>query len=144
MELMIFMVAVLCFLDALWSYAFTVSSKPARASSTSKYTFIKSGPGRSRSLWCCFSSSSSQRKARSLHCSDTGHLCVSLACCLHLWHSGLQESCRQKSPCSTVTAGHVQGVCQCCWKMLLELPQSGSCFITPVNSSRVSTSSSDV
>lgn len=79
MELMIIMVAVLCFLDALWSYAFAVSSKPARASSTSKYTFIKTGPGRSRSLWCCFSSSSNQRKARSLHCSDTGHLCVSLA-----------------------------------------------------------------
>lgn len=78
---LIIMIAVLCFLDDFMVICFCCEHQTSQdfMHLPQSTLWSETGLGRSRSIWCFFSSSSKQREAGSLHlpCSDTGHLCVS-------------------------------------------------------------------
>lgn len=115
MELMIIMVAVLCFLDDFMVICFCCEQQVSQDFMVLPQSILSSetGLGRSGSIWWCFSSSSKQKEARSLHlhCSDTGHLNV--LCCLISDRVDWKRAADRNHP-AVQQQQVMQGVCQCC------------------------------
>lgn len=139
MEFIIIMVAVLCFLDDFMVISFCCEQQTSQdfIIYLKVHFHQKQGQGGAGASGASFLPLPNRKKPGACTCIALT-LDFSMWVCCVVCISDLKWVGRElqtEITRSTVTAGHVQGVCQCCWKTLLQLPQSGSCFITPINSS---------
>lgn len=125
MELMIIMIAVLCLLDDFMVVAFAVSTKPARTSCIYLKVHFdqKQGWGGAGASGASFLPLPNRERPGAC-------TCLALTLDISVWVSCVVCTCELRVAGKRAAERNhptvqwqqvMQGVCQCCWKMLLEL-----------------------